>query len=381
MCTQGPASVSSLRGASISRRRVVCQTSEIAGGSWVFVRVLKGWAIGRRGGAVRELTGQQCPSSLPVCRIFQFGHSIMGCFRLKKAPRILLSPFLLRKRKKFRLWFCGQRPVNIPPRSHCRRCLLVSLQPSYFPAQIIQQQAGKSGHLVRNKTIKRFEFFEGSEHPSTMLRRPRPRAARNSPPSARAAAAGPLSGALYGGEVLPGRAGPAWRRWWRWPESGPGAPWGWGAGKSPSAPRCWAPESSEWRHSRRGRAGGGGGGPGGVYPGVSPVVPPGEQEASAVPQILSSGNPKAFLSGRRQLGARRTTCSRAVYLSRWYRGHKVVLLHRSSLLAPSSPLSLIWIFPSINCNILFFPPDSSWDAAYERELQTFQDIGDAGEIW
>ncbi|NXC83565.1 EFMT2 methyltransferase, partial [Cercotrichas coryphoeus] len=29
----------------------------------------------------------------------------------------------------------------------------------------------------------------------------------------------------------------------------------------------------------------------------------------------------------------------------------------------------------------FFPPDSSWDAAYERELQTFQDIGDTGEIW
>ncbi|NXE12212.1 EFMT2 methyltransferase, partial [Lophotis ruficrista] len=25
--------------------------------------------------------------------------------------------------------------------------------------------------------------------------------------------------------------------------------------------------------------------------------------------------------------------------------------------------------------------NSSWDAAYERELQTFQDIGDAGEIW
>ncbi|NXS03916.1 EFMT2 methyltransferase, partial [Oxylabes madagascariensis] len=22
-----------------------------------------------------------------------------------------------------------------------------------------------------------------------------------------------------------------------------------------------------------------------------------------------------------------------------------------------------------------------WDAAYERELQTFQDIGDTGEIW
>ncbi|NXE64275.1 EFMT2 methyltransferase, partial [Calcarius ornatus] len=29
----------------------------------------------------------------------------------------------------------------------------------------------------------------------------------------------------------------------------------------------------------------------------------------------------------------------------------------------------------------FFPPNSSWDAAYERELQTFQDIGDTGEIW
>lgn len=68
-----------------------------------FVRVLKGWAIGRRGGAVRELTGQRCSSTLPVCRIFQFGHSVMGWFRLTKAPRILLSPFLLRKRKKFRL--------------------------------------------------------------------------------------------------------------------------------------------------------------------------------------------------------------------------------------------------------------------------------------
>lgn len=29
----------------------------------------------------------------------------------------------------------------------------------------------------------------------------------------------------------------------------------------------------------------------------------------------------------------------------------------------------------------FFLPDPSWDAAYERELQTFQDIGDTGEIW
>ncbi|XP_025921363.1 EEF1A lysine methyltransferase 2 isoform X2 [Apteryx rowi] len=27
------------------------------------------------------------------------------------------------------------------------------------------------------------------------------------------------------------------------------------------------------------------------------------------------------------------------------------------------------------------PEGNTWDAAYERELQTFQDIGDAGEIW
>ncbi|XP_035752480.1 EEF1A lysine methyltransferase 2 [Egretta garzetta] len=43
--------------------------------------------------------------------------------------------------------------------------------------------------------------------------------------------------------------------------------------------------------------------------------------------------------------------------------------------------ALIQVFSSINCNILSFPPASSWDAAYKRELQTFQDIGDAGEIW
>ncbi|XP_057237193.1 EEF1A lysine methyltransferase 2 [Malurus melanocephalus] len=30
---------------------------------------------------------------------------------------------------------------------------------------------------------------------------------------------------------------------------------------------------------------------------------------------------------------------------------------------------------------LLYSPNFSWDAAYERELQTFQDIGDAGEIW
>lgn len=54
----------------------------------------------------------------------------------------------------------------------------------------------------------------------------------------------------------------------------------------------------------------------GFIPVAPRCVPPGEQEASAVPQILSSGNPKAFLSGHRQLGARRTTYSRAVYLCR-----------------------------------------------------------------
>lgn len=47
-------------------------------------------------------------------------------------------------------------------------------------------------------------------------------------------------------------------------------------------------------------------------------------------------------------------------------------------------LNVVWLMLVIKCfftNWLFYCLSWSWDDAYKRELQTYKDIGDVGEIW